>query len=580
MNEFRHDSGIRSVFPNHLATRLAFIDDTHAAQLYNPVNDQLLAFPDFPSAITTILWDSADPGVLVACGGGQFFTYAYSAVGLNGPSIKKLEPVTELPDGYNPISVYNGEVTCQASTGGIEKIALETHSALLALSSATANPAMYHTVLSQNMALGRLKECWDVACALNAPETWRQLATAALEVLDLELALRIYRKMGDAAMVLALQRLLQEEDSKLVAGNVALLFGDYGSAQDFFLVSSRPQRALEMRRDLLHWDQSLKLARTLAPNQIPYISRAYAQQLEFKGEFALALSMYEKGVIDERQQAAAAMLATEDPQAGDGFENLSVTKHNELAHAGIARTVLRTGDVPRGVHMAAASGSSTLQRDCAAILEELKQWQDAAMLFEKAGALEKAAEIYINNKNYAQAAPLMASISTPKLHLAYAQAKEEEGQFVEAARAYEKAKDMDNVVRLNLEHMQNPQQAFAIVRETRSTVGAAMVASYCKKSGNVHAAVEFLLVAKEAEEAFTHATTHGAMDTYANSLGDDGTPDEYAKIARFFESTGELAKAGQFYRKCQDYSRAIALFLKCGDKEINAAIDVVGEARS
>ena len=37
-----------------------------------------------------------------------------------------------------------------------------------------------------------------------------------------------------------------------------------------------------MRRDLLHWEQSLKLARTLAPEQIPFISRAYAQQLEFK----------------------------------------------------------------------------------------------------------------------------------------------------------------------------------------------------------------------------------------------------------------------------------------------------------
>ena len=47
--------------------------------------------------------------------------------------------------------------------------------------------------------------------------------------------------------------------------------------------------ALEMRRDLLHWEQSLKLARTLAPAQIPYISRAYGQQLEFKGEYALAL---------------------------------------------------------------------------------------------------------------------------------------------------------------------------------------------------------------------------------------------------------------------------------------------------
>jgi len=32
---------------------------------------------------------------------------------------------------------------------------------------------------------------------------------------------------------------------------------------------------------LLHWDQALNLAETLAPNQIPFISKEYAQQLEF-----------------------------------------------------------------------------------------------------------------------------------------------------------------------------------------------------------------------------------------------------------------------------------------------------------
>ena len=58
----------------------------------------------------------------------------------------------------------------------------------------------------------------------------------------------------------------------------------------------------------------------------------------------------------------------------------------------------------------------------------MRQWQDAAMLYETAGAYEKAAEIHITTKNFAQAAPLMNSISTPKLHLLYAQAKEAEGK--------------------------------------------------------------------------------------------------------------------------------------------------------
>lgn len=37
----------------------------------------------------------------------------------------------------------------------------------------------------------------------------------------------------------------------------------------------------QLRRDLLHWDRALQLAKKLAPGQIPVISKEYAQQLEF-----------------------------------------------------------------------------------------------------------------------------------------------------------------------------------------------------------------------------------------------------------------------------------------------------------
>jgi hypothetical protein len=51
------------------------------------------------------------------------------------------------------------------------------------------------------------------------------------------------------------------------------------------------QAALEMRRDLLHWEPALRLARTLAPEQVPLLCQQYAQQLEFKGEYQQAWNM-------------------------------------------------------------------------------------------------------------------------------------------------------------------------------------------------------------------------------------------------------------------------------------------------
>ena len=51
-----------------------------------------------------------------------------------------------------------------------------------------------------------------------------------------------------------------------------------------------------MRRDLLQWDQALHLANKLAPQEIPYISKEYAQQLEFTGNYNEALIHFEKGL--------------------------------------------------------------------------------------------------------------------------------------------------------------------------------------------------------------------------------------------------------------------------------------------
>lgn len=140
--------------------------------------------------------------------------------------------------------------------------------------------------------------------------------------------------------------------------------------------------------------------------------------------------------------------------------------------------------------------------ECAGILEGLKQLNDAAEMYVKADQFEKAAgyvlcfcvtrkwlfiahvvlcvcSIYISLKNFTKAAGLMGRITTPKLHAAYAKAKEAERAYAEAEVAYDKAKDYDSVIRLNLQFLDNPQKAFQLVRTTRSAEGAAMVAKHC-----------------------------------------------------------------------------------------------------
>lgn len=57
-------------------------------------------------------------------------------------------------------------------------------------------------------------------------------------------------------------------------------------------------------------------------------------------------------------------------------------------------------------------------------------------------------------------------------------------RYKEAAMAYESARDWDNVIRILLEHLNNPEEAVRIVRETQSIEGAKMVARSVKRAAS------------------------------------------------------------------------------------------------
>eukprot|EP00735_Rhodelphis_limneticus_P002837 TRINITY_DN1387_c0_g1::TRINITY_DN1387_c0_g1_i1::g.20098::m.20098 TRINITY_DN1387_c0_g1::TRINITY_DN1387_c0_g1_i1::g.20098 ORF type:complete len:1400 (-),score=364.31,sp/Q3UGF1/WDR19_MOUSE/44.20/0.0,IKI3/PF04762.7/0.00012,IKI3/PF04762.7/2.2,WD40/PF00400.27/1e+02,WD40/PF00400.27/1e+03,WD40/PF00400.27/0.025,WD40/PF00400.27/2.4e+03,eIF2A/PF08662.6/0.00032,Clathrin/PF00637.15/1.4e+03,Clathrin/PF00637.15/8.4e+02,Clathrin/PF00637.15/0.11,Clathrin/PF00637.15/0.91,Clathrin/PF00637.15/51,Clathrin/PF00637.15 len=559
VNEYRLESGVavRRLYPNHLGTRVLCITDNHQAVVYNPIDDQVVPVPKFSSGTRSVMWDSFDTAVFVTADQRQFTTYVYAQDTVDR-SLVNIAGITPRDRDISPIICYNGQVTVQTQSGALARVVLSTHDALLSQlkpSLVGSHPDRLNRAFQQNLALFRLKDAWELACAANTAGHWTNLAEVALQNLELDLATRAYRKLGNAGMVMSLERIHNMENKNMLAGYIAMFARQYDKAEQFFLRVKPPQvggaAALRMRCDLLQWEQALKLAETLAPQQVPEIARQYAQQLEFNGEYAAALELYLKG-------------------------------QDEASRAGVARMTLRLGDIPRGMKLAVESGSRQLCRECAAILESLKQFQDAAALYQKGEMYEKAVAIYIQAKDFHLAAPLMAKITAPKLHLQYAKAKEAEGAYMEAAKEYAAGKDMDSVVRLNLaeDKLNNPQKAFSIVRQARSTEGARLVAEFCKEHKDYRGAIEFLLMAKQVDQAFQIAKDHDEMDAYAEALGDNGTKEDYLAIAAYYEQKGKEGKAGEFLARCGEYFKALKLFLQCGENELDKAIAVVGKANS
>ncbi|XP_060772640.1 WD repeat-containing protein 19 isoform X2 [Neoarius graeffei] len=561
VNEYRHQVAVRKVFPDPNGTRLVFIDDESDGFLYSPVDDSLFEIPDFSSTITGVLWENSvnDKAVFVAFDEDKVYTYTFHKDTIQGSKVI-LVGATKLPFSHKPLLLYNGELTCQTQSGKTSSVLLSTHSFLNNVQTSSSKEQI-QSQLQQAINLKRFSAAWSLCSALGNTEAWAELGRACLHHMEVELAIRVYRSMGNVGMVLSLEDIKGIEDQNLLAGHLAMFCNDYNQAQDLYLASSYPMAALEMRRDLQHWDSALQLAKRLHPDEIPFISKEYAIQLEFVGDYTNALAHYEKGITGDNK-----------------FQ-----EHDESCLAGVARMSIRMGDIRRGANQAIKHPSKTLKKDCGAILESMKQYSEAAQLYEKGQYYDKAASVYIRCKNWAKVGELLPHVSSPKIHLQYAKAKEADGKYKEAVLAYESARDWDSVIRILLEHLNNPEEAVRIVRETQSIDGAKMVARFFLRLSDYGSAIQFLVMSHCSDEAFQLAQQHGQMEVYADIIGSEASMEDYQSIALYFEGEKKHLLAGKFFRKCGQYSRALKHFLKCPNTDDNMAIEMaietVGEAK-
>jgi WD repeat-containing protein 19 len=469
--EVRLDRGIAKLFPNAAGTRVVIIDSDNQIYLYNPVtgggaaDQSLIKFSEAPGTVVNVMWDLVEKNVVMLSDGKHVYTYIYVASSMNGSHLTKLGPIeisgdgeisvqperVEFPAGKVPLVSINGVVSCQAADGNLSTF---HHPYFDRLNGATGggwgdsdarggggrgkvrgDPQVLKPEFSQCIALLKLEEAWKVALQLDRRAYWFALSNKAMEMLNVELAIRVYRQLGDAAMVQALQDLVHLEDKNLLAGHVLLLFGDYGRAQELFLASSRPQAALDMRRDLVQWEQALKLAHVIDVCQVPGVSVKYALQLEMREEYGSALQTFEEAMHIQDKEG----------------NNLCPEDLIGACMSGVARCNLRLGNLRQGVRLVYDLGEEQLYLDCGQILEQQKQYSDAASMYLKAENYERAAEIFTNylivsdKSRIAEAAGILEKVKNMQLNSKFAKVCASCGKHEEAAAAYRRAQDWDKV---------------------------------------------------------------------------------------------------------------------------------------
>ncbi|KAI8831390.1 hypothetical protein BC829DRAFT_409646 [Chytridium lagenaria] len=503
VHEFKHKKGVVSVFPRPASAKLVFRDEVNDFFLLDPVKD---------AKTTTVLWEACpNPDRTV------FVSYD------DAPQCLSLG-TTKLPYGLKPIIFIDGSVLCQLMT-----IFLTTNEPL-----ASKNIAAL-TEQAQGKSL-------QLAYTLGIMSAWTMLAEAALYVLDITTAKRVYRQiLHDAGMVMTLSSYAEYEEINILAGYICIIFREFEHAQEFTSFSEK-----------------------LAPKEVTGIAREYAGQLESGEKFSEALSMYEMALETSNEFRASESERDE---------------HQIVCSSGITRMTFRMGDVTRGMKMLNGVDEIKLLQDCAGILEGLKLYSEAGGLFERAGAWEKQLRPILKGSCGRRWEIFWRRLRVQRFLCSMQKRK----KYVEAAASYEKARDFDNVVRLCVEHLNQIDKAVKIVRDTRSRESARIVSKFFQARQEYNSVVEFCLMAGMVDEAFELAQQHDVMEHFGVLIKGNANPQMLANIATYFENKRQLLNAGKYYLQAGDHAKALRLFIRCpvlDGESIEKAIEAVGLAKN
>lgn len=230
--KYRHTMGIKKLFADVEGTKLVFIDDHNQGHVYSPANEDIVLIPHFPKTIVGVLWDYAKPSTFIAFDDKVCITYVYVKHSIDGKVVEKIGE-TSLVTDQHPLMLFDGDLSLASSSGKLSSITLSTH-----LYPGVVEPKIH---VDNVIRLRKFTDAWELCKMIDDKETWTKLGSACIADLDIPFAIKVYRRIGNAAMVYSLEEILHIEDLNYVAGYCAILLDRVDRAKTYFAKSVHPR---------------------------------------------------------------------------------------------------------------------------------------------------------------------------------------------------------------------------------------------------------------------------------------------------------------------------------------------------
>uniref|UniRef100_A0A183C7E0 WD_REPEATS_REGION domain-containing protein n=1 Tax=Globodera pallida TaxID=36090 RepID=A0A183C7E0_GLOPA len=271
VSDFKHSSEIRTLCCEPDGIRTIFHDDAHDLYIYSPADDQLCKIPSQGPFMSShqqyggCLWESftVDKDTFLVHDRHTIFVFMHVRNSRKGDRIgadqcERINGIAEnsvnfissvqIPFGNVPILLSKGIVHCHTQNGRVNTILLRSHKTETQFGGKSSQEL--NELLQQSLMLRRWRNASKICEDLKDQSAWRKFAETVMLDSNIELAVRIFRHLGDVAMVWSLEELLNIEDQQVLSGHVAALLGHFDEADSLFSNSSQPKLALEEAFDM------------------------------------------------------------------------------------------------------------------------------------------------------------------------------------------------------------------------------------------------------------------------------------------------------------------------------------------
>jgi len=392
---------------------------------------------------------------------------------------------------------------------------------------------------SYNLTLGKLDEAYRVVKAINSPSIWENMAQMCVKTKRLDVAEVCLGNMGHARGAAAV-RAAKKDGTNVAIGVLAIQLGLLDDAATIFRECGRFDMLNKLYQSAGLWDKAITTASNKDRIHLKTTHYQYARHLETLGLIDDAIEHY----------------------------GLSGNSHTE-----VPRMLFQLDRVDELGDFVLQSDDPVLLKWWAAYLESIERYDKAKKYYSKARDYLSLVRIACFKGDFNKAAEIVAETNDRASAYHFARQLENQGQYNDAITFYASSGCYNHSIRLARAYNLDTELMRYALKSTPALMIECAVhfeqrrefdkaVQLYHKGGDIPRALDLCFRAGEDPSYANNTLVYDMLNTIAQDLGADSSPQTLARCAEFLVQHKQYERAIELYVMAKRYRSAVEMCLQ------------------